>query len=219
MVRWPVSPLSLVAAAAVLSACAQEPVVRPSPAPAAAARVGGSRGIIECPEDHACGVSTGSAGQTPAVPVRADDVTIRYLRPGADGGRRELQNGSTLAPGEVFTILIEARRDAYVYLWHTDPRGRLVELVGASGALGSRDCAWANRLHAGQTVQLPAAGEHYTLDRSAGVERIYPVISAAPLCGANRTVRDGPPVGAGAHCSAGAGACGEVFVIHHLAQA
>lgn len=223
MIKWRWLPLSLSVAAA-LSACAHDPPVRPAqahtgPQAAGAPHADGRRGIIECREDEACGSPAAPDVPGTLVPVRADDVNIRFLRVGADGQQRVLENGSALPPGAAFTILIQARRDANLYLWHADPQGRLVELVGASGALGARDCARANRLRAGQTVQLPAAGAHYTLDRRAGAERIYPVLSAAPLCGANGTAVGGwLRAGTGPDCSGRAGTCGEVFVINRLTR-
>lgn len=203
-----------------LPACVSEQPLRPDPALApVAVEPGQRRGIIECEADRPCGALARSDVDTVPAPVSANDVAIHFLKVGADGRQWPLPNGSALAPGEKFAIHIEARRDVHVYLWHRDPQGRLTELLGASGVLGSHDCSRSNRLRTDQLVELPAPGAHYTLDANAGTERIHPFVSPSPLCRSGDPQSEWLLTGIGSNCSDASGRCGEVFVIHHLKSA
>ncbi|ESQ10895.1 MAG TPA: DUF4384 domain-containing protein [Chromatiaceae bacterium] len=203
----------------VLSACAQTRPPNPMPVPASILlEPGRPRGIIECRTDQPCGVSATAADDSLDAPLSTRDVTIEFLHVDADGRRRPLAQGSALATGEAFAVRISAHRDAHVYLWHQDPLNRITELVSASGALGSTHCRWSNLLRAGQIVELPAPGAHYTLDAVAGTERIQPIVSATPLCVASRHEGELRAMDFGFDCSSARGQCGEVFRIVHLTR-
>lgn len=203
--------------AMALSACVSKQALRREPALAQiAVEPGQRRGIIECEADHPCGALASAGVDTVPTPVSANDVAVRFLKVDANGRRWALPNESALAAGEKFAIHIEARRDAHVYLWHRDPQGRLTELLGPSGVLGSRDCSRSNRLRAGQLVQLPAPGAHYTMDAGSGTERIQPYVSPSPLCGPGNPQTRSLRADIGSDCSEASGHCGKVFLIHHL---
>ncbi len=213
----PVHQIVAMALVFALTACVDEQTLRPDSASIRVAdEPGHRRGILECEEDRPCGAPWRSTVDILQAPVSANDVAIQFLKVGADGRQWPLPNGSALAPGEKFAIRIEANRDAHVYLWHRDPQGRLTELLGTSGLLGSRDCGRSNRLRAGQLVELPAPGAHYTLDARTGTERIQPFVTPHPLCGSGDLQSGWLRAGIESDCPVASGRCGEIFVIHHL---
>ncbi len=200
-----------------LAGCVSKQSLRLDPASApVSVEPGPRRGIIECETDRPCGAPARFSVETRPAPVSANDVAIQFLKVGAEGQRWPLPNGSALAPGEKFAIRIETDRDAHVYLWHRDPQGRFTELLGASRALGLRDCTRSNWVRVGQLVDLPAPGAHYVLDASTGTERIQPFVSPSPLCGTDELPPGWLSASAGSDCSDAGGRCGEMFVIHHL---
>lgn len=205
-----------------LCGCVSEPSLRSAVGPATTVLDPElPRGIIECETDRPCGTPARSDSQSDLAPapVSANDIAFHFFEVDMDGQRRRLSTGGTLAPGKKLVIRIEARRDAYVYLWHSDHQRRSTELLGASKAVGSDVCSRSNRVWAGQVIELPVSAAYPSLDRMIGTERIQPLVSLRPVCSRGDLQAGWSHTGIEADCSDVDSYCGKVFVIHRTTSA
>lgn len=171
------------------------------------ASLGVNRGVVACDDDGPC---------YPTPSVDAKDVEIAFVAVVDGRLDRVLHSGETLNSGERFTILVRAIRDTHFYLFHADPTGGVAELSMSGGRKQAPDCQESNLLSAGQTLQLPAPGEHFSLYGPAGNEQLIAVVAHDPLCDAQQpSAKAGDPA---RYCALPGVSC-TTFVIQHLSKA
>jgi len=87
----------------------------------------------------------------------------------------ELQEGNTLRSGDSFRIKFELRKGAYVCLLVLNSQGDLTKLFPGKATSS------VFRAEPGVTYFVPQDDEWFQLDDNKGVERIYLLVSSAPI--------------------------------------
>ncbi|ALG66874.1 DUF4384 domain-containing protein [Beggiatoa leptomitoformis] len=107
--------------------------------------------------------------------MTSDDVVVGYKYSNENGTGKQfvLRDQSNLRSGDKFTVYVQANKNVFVYLYHSDSHGETNELISMSG--------YKNYLQAGQTLTLPAENKHFFLDDKTGQEMINTVVSSSAL--------------------------------------
>lgn len=111
-------------------------------------------------------------------PPQGPALAFQYRYGGELGTNHALTSGDRLASGERFTLRLDARTDAYVYVWHFDAHQQVQELLGRARERQGIPAPDRNLVRAGEQIELPGPNGHYALDDHPGTEWFYVVVGS-----------------------------------------